>query len=224
MGLAVAPALLAGCGGDEPPPTLAEVRAAQRQFAYPLYWAGARIDGLPLTSLITRYASPSVGYGTCKASSDSGCALPVSIQTDSICDRNALVHGRRPSASRRVRGVIARSDAEGTIELPTGVSNVTVWARPEHMKRVLAALRPVTGARPARLPQPRYPFEYVDELRRVRDAYVRTGSIRAVRNRLGISQRAVRFRLRLAEELGSARLRRPPRDFAGEPCAVEPPS
>ena len=104
-----------------------------------------------------------------------------------------------------MRGVIARSDAEGTIEIPTGVSNITVWARPEHMARVLAALRPVTGARRARLPQPRYPFAYVDELRRVRDAYVRTGSIRAVRNRLGISQRAVRFRLRLARR---ARARR----------------
>jgi len=223
VGLSIAPALLAGCGEDEPPPTVAEVRAAQRQFAYPLYWAGSRVDGLALTSLITRYASPSVGYGTCKASSDSGCALPVSIQTDSICDRNALVHGRRPSASRRVRGVIARGDAEGTIEIATGVSNVTVFARPEHLDGVLAALRPVKGARRGRLPQPRYPLAYVDELRRVRDAYVRTGSVRAVRNRLGISQRAVRFRLRLAEELGSARLRRAPRDFTGEPCAVEPP-
>jgi len=223
VGLSIAPALLAGCGADEPPPTVAEVRAAQRQFAYPLYWAGPRVDRLALTSLITRHASPSVGYGTCQASSDSGCALPVSIQTDSICDRNALVHGRRPSGSRRVRGVTARSDAEGTVEIPTGVSNVTVWARPEHMARVLAALHPVKGVRPSRLPQPRYPLEYVDELRRVRDAYVHTGSIRGVRNQLGISQRAVRFRLRLAEELGSARLRRPPRDFAGEPCAVEPP-
>jgi hypothetical protein len=223
LGLALAPALLAGCGDDEPPPSVAEVRSAQRQFAYPLHWAGPSVDGLPLTSLITTHASPSVGYGTCKPAGDSGCTLPVTIQTDSICARNALVHGRRPSGSRRVRGVIARRDAEGTIEIPTGVSNVTVFARPEHIEGVLAALRPVRGARTLRLPQPRYPLEYVAELRRVRDAYVRAGSVRAVRDRLGISQRAVRFRLRLAKELGPARLRRPASDFAGEPCAVEPP-
>lgn len=221
--VAVASALLPGCGNDRPPPTIAEVRAAQRAVAYPLYWAGTSVDGLPLTSLLTMYASPTVSYGTCEASSDSGCSLPVSIQTDAICDRNALFPGGAPSSGRRVRGVIARADAEGTLRIPTGISNVTVFAFPEHLERVLAALRPVQSASPAgRLPQPRYPFAYVDELRRVRDAYLRTGSIRAVRNELGISQRAVRFRLRLAEELGSARLRRPPRDFVGEPCAVEP--
>ena len=63
---------------------------------------------------------------------------------------------------------------------------------------------------------------YVLELRRVRDAYRRLGSVRAVRDELRISQRAVRFRLALARELGSARLRRPAAEFAGSPCAVEP--
>ena len=128
-------ALVAGCGSEEPPPTAGDVRTAQRAFPYPLYWAGTEVDRLPLTSLITEHvAAPTVGYGTCQASSDSGCALPVSIQTDSICDRNALAHGRAPSSSRTVRGVIARADGEGTIEIPTGVSNVTVFARPEHLR------------------------------------------------------------------------------------------
>ena len=137
-------ALVAGCGSEEPPPTAGDVRTAQRAFPYPLYWAGTEVDRLPLTSLITEHvAAPTVGYGTCQASSDSGCALPVSIQTDSICDRNALAHGRAPSSSRTVRGVIARADGEGTIEIPTGVSNVTVFARPEHLRRVLTALWPV---------------------------------------------------------------------------------
>ena len=87
---------------------------------------------------------------------------------------------------------------------------------------MLAALRPVAGARGERLPRARYPRAYVLELRRVRDAYRRLGSVRAVRDELGISQRAVRFRLALARELGSARLRRPAAAFGGSPCAVEP--
>ena len=98
-----------------------------------------------------------------------------------------------------------------------------MFIRPRYRERALA--RAATGARTlraGRLPQPRYPLEYVEALRRVRDAYVRSGSVRAVRNDLGISQRAVRFRLRLARELGPERLRRPAADFVGAPCAVEP--
>ena len=93
---------------------------------------------------------------------------------------------------------------------------------PRRLERTLAALKPVEGASRGELPAPRYPLEYITELRRTRDAFVRTGSVRAARNELRISQRAIRFRLRLAERLGSARLRRPADQFRGEPCPVEP--
>ena len=109
-----------------------------------------------------------------------------------------------------MRGITARVRGASTVDLATGTSNVTVRAdTPARLERTLAALRPVEGASRADLPPPRYPREYIQELRRTRDAFVRTGSVRAARNVLRISQRAIRFRLRLAERLGSARLRRP---------------
>jgi hypothetical protein len=122
-----------------------------------------------------------------------------------------------------VRGITARVRGGGTVDLATGTSNVTVRAdRPPRLERTLAALKRVEGASRGELPPPRYPLEYIEELRRTRDAVVRTGSVRAARDRLRISQRAIRFRLRLAEKLGSARLRRPASGFAGQPCPVEP--
>jgi len=60
------------------------------------------------------------------------------------------------------------------------------------------------------------------ELRRVRDAHQRLRSVHAVRDELGISRSAVRFRLALARELGGQRLRRAPADFVPGACAVEP--
>ncbi len=216
-------ALLAGCGAEKPPPTAADVRAAQRAAAYPLYWAGSTVVGLPLTGISRGAGNVSFLYGTCKPSGDSGCALPVSIQTSSICDRNALVLDLPPPTSTRVRGSVARDYGEGTYGLAIGTSTVTVFTNGSVPRaRVLAALRPVVGARGDRLPRARYPRAYVLELRRVRDAYRRSGSVRAVRDELGISQRAVRYRLALARELGSARLRRPAAEFGGRPCAVEP--
>lgn len=66
------------------------------------------------------------------------------------------------------------------------------------------------------------PRAYVAGLRRVRAAYRRLGSIRAVRGALGISKSAVRFRLALARELGERRLRRAAADFEPGRCALEP--
>ncbi len=223
--VAIAAAAIGACGGDERPrPGRDDVLAAQRAAAHPLYWAGSTVAGLPLTGIVRNNGPVSFLYGTCKPSGDSGCGAPATIQTTSICDRNALTFdGPPPRSSRRVRGVLARFDAEGTVEIAAGTSAITVFTNGARIDRVLAALRPVRGTpRGERLPRPRYPREYVLELRRVRDAFRRTGSVRAVRDELGISQRAVRFRLRLARELGSARLRRPAAGFTGKPCAVEP--
>lgn len=218
--------LLAGCGADdEPAPDLADVRAAQHQAPSRLYWAGTTIAGLPLTGLTQDGGRTGFLYGTCKPSGDSGCGLPVDIQTSSICDSNALVLDVRPSSSRRARGIVVRGYDDGTLELATGDSTVRIFTngsvRPQD---VLAALRPVggTGTARDRLPPARYPRDYVLELRRVSDAYRRLRSVRAVRGELGISKRAVRFRLALAGELGTSRLRRPAAEFAGSPCAVEP--
>jgi len=224
MAATLALAVLAGCGDDRP--EISDVRDAQKTATQPLYWADDDVAGLPLTGIARNGGVVTFLYGTCKLpEGEGGCAVPVSVQTASICNVKALFLDVRPTTSRRVRGITARVRGASTIDLATGTSNVTVRAdTPARLERALTALRLVEGesARGERLPQPRYPLDYVEELRRARDAFVRTGSIRAVRDELRISQRAIRFRLRLADQLGSARLRRPAGDFAGEPCAVEP--
>ncbi len=215
-------------GGDAPPPGAADVRAAQDAVDFPIYWAGESVAGLPLTGVNRKGAQVSILYGDCTPSGDSGCPLPVEIQTTSMCDRNPLILDVRPRESRRVRGVTAREHTEGDLSLETGTSNVTVFTRPEHREQVLAALRPArepSGGGPnADLPAARYPHAYVLELRLVRDTFRRFGGLREVRNRLGISQSAVRQRLELGGELGAERLNRPAAQFVRDAgCPVEPP-
>ena len=216
-------ALLAGCGDDRPGDD--EVRDAQKAATQPLYWAGDEVAGQELTGVTRNGDVVTFLYGDCKNEErEGGCAVPISVQTAPICDVKALVLDVRPTRSRQVRGITARVRGGGTLDLATGTSNITVRVdRAARLAPVLAALRPVEGDAPrGELPPPRYPLEYIEELRRTRDAFVRTGSVRAARDELRISQRAIRFRLRLAEQLGSARLRRPANEFAGQPCRVEP--
>lgn len=206
-------ALLAGCGDDRPGES--DVRDAQKSATQPLYWAGDEVAGQELTGITRNGGVVTFLYGT----------AALSVQTAPICNVKALFLDVRPTTGRRVRGITARVRGASTLDLATGTSNITVRAdRPARLERTLTALRPVEGASRAELPPPRYPLEYIEELRRTRDAFVRTGSVRAARDELRISQRAIRFRLRLADRLGAERLRRPAADFEGEPCPVEPAS
>lgn len=218
-------ALLTSGGSDpEPPPDAATVRAAQAAAAFPLYWAGESVAGLPLTTVTRDRGQVNVSYGTCTpAGGEGGCTPPVTIQTTSICARNPLILDLRPRSSSRVRGVPAR-DYGDYLSLEIDRSNVTLFTRSQHRDQVLAALQPATAPAPgAELPPPRYPRAYVLELRLVRDTYRRFGSLRAVRDRLGISRSAVRQRLAFARELGSQRLRRPGDGFVLEAgCLLEP--
>ena len=220
MAAAPALALLAGCGG----PGADEARDAQKNATQPVYWAGEEVSGQELSDITRNGDVVTFLYGDCKNEErEGGCAVPISVQTAPICNVKALVLDVRPTRSRRVRGITARVRGGGTLDLATGTSNVTIRAdSAPRLERTLAALRPVDGSARGELPPPRYPLEYIEELRRTRDAFVDTGSVRATRDRLRISQRAIRFRLRLAERLGSERLRRPASEFAGEPCPVEP--
>ena len=220
-------ALLTSGGSDpQPPPDAATVRAAQAAAAFPIFWAGESVAGLPLTGVSRDGGQVNVQYGSCTpAGGEGGCALPVTIQTTSICARNPLILDLRPRASSRVRGVPAR-DYGDDLSLEIDTSNVTVFTRPQYREQVLSALRSARVAAPvpsAELPPPRYPRAYVLELRLVRDTYRRFGTVRAVRDRLGISRSAVRQRLAFARELGAARLRRPGEQFVvGAGCPLEP--
>lgn len=218
--------VIGGCGGDDTQASAETPQAAQRAVPYAVHWVGRSFAGLPLTAVLRDGSGDvTVIYGTCKPKGgEGGCAPPLQIQSASICDRNALLY-TRPPTSERLRGAVARRDQEGDVRVDTGVSNVTVFAGSASLReRALAALRPVDGPASAeRLDRPRYPRTYVAELRRVQTAHRRLGNVRAVRDELGISKRAVRFRLALARELGARRLRRPADAFTqAAGCAVEP--
>ena len=156
-----------------------------------------------------RFGLTTFVYGTCKPHAESeSCSPPLEVSVASICDRNALVLDRRPRARFEARGVPVLDYGEWQFELGAGASQVVVFAAHDRALRAIGALRAVDETRAAGdLPAPRYPLSYLAQLRRVMEAYARTGSVRAVRDELGISQSAVRFRLALARELGAARVR-----------------
>lgn len=221
-------ALLTSGGSEpEPPPDAPTLAAAQAAAAFPIYWAGESVAGLPLTRVARDGGRITVQYGDCTPSAgEGGCAPPIQIQTTSICEQNPLVVDLRPASSSRVRGVPVR-DYGDFVSLEVGTSNVALFTRPEHEAQVIAALRTALDVPPVpgrELTAPRYPRAYVLVLRLVRDTYARVGTLRGVRDRLGISRSAVRQRLAFARELGTQRLRRPAGRFVREAgCPIEPP-
>lgn len=219
--------MLGGCGGtDTSDGARPRIESTAFVLSFETYWVGRSFEGLALVDDAgDSQRSVSFAYGTCTPpSGEGGCAAPLTIESSSLCDRNPLRIDLRPRATRRVRGAAVRDYGEGRLELAAGDTNVVVWARPALGERALNALRrPLSSRPPKRLPRARYPRAYVHELRAVRDTYVRRGTIRGVRDELGISQRSVRFRLALARELGHRRLRRPDAGFRSNGrCAVEP--
>lgn len=83
-------------------------------------------------------------YGSCKATSDQGCAPPLQIQTWPACERSAAdytVEGRRlqPSEVLSIRGVPARFYGDDRLEVSTG--DVTVVIFSDNRALALAAAR-----------------------------------------------------------------------------------
>ena len=131
--------------------------------AFPLYFAGARVDGLPLTAVLRRDDTASFVsfvYGDCKAASDAGCAPPAEVQVWPACRRSpALYDGAAGSpapewvVTRGVRG--AFFDRGTRLELQTGRSLVVVFARSrERALRIAAELRALDGSVDAGAPLP----------------------------------------------------------------------
>lgn len=149
---------MAGCGSDEGKQTdLARAEAAQRAAGIELYWVGRAFEDLPLTSVSHEGGVASFVYGTCKATSDSGCAAPLSIQVASVCDRNALLLDIRPRRRFAARGATVFDYAD-QLELDAKASHVTVFAASARARRAIAALRPLSApGTPKRLAAPRYP-------------------------------------------------------------------
>jgi hypothetical protein len=130
---------------------------------FPLYYAGDRVDGLSLTTVLRRDDAAdfvSFVYGDCAARDDQGCAPPLEIQVWSACKRNLGLYdsaspGRPVPELAIVRGVPAAFfEGDSRLELQTGSSTVVVFAGSRaRLLRVAGVLRPL-GARPTSAPLP----------------------------------------------------------------------
>jgi hypothetical protein len=206
-GLALVLQVLASCGGG--PPDDGAIREAAGSASNRVYWAGRSVAGLPLSAMETDGPWITFDYGDCRPDRDENCSPPLTIQTLSICDLDPLEFEALPRASKPWRHLVVREYGDGRQMVDIGASTVIVHARGSLAERALHALRAVGEAAGTRLLRARYPRELVVEVRRVDDAYRRLGSIRRVRDELRISQKAIRFRLVLAKELGPTRLHQP---------------
>jgi hypothetical protein len=133
---------------------------------FPLYSAGERVDGLPLTATLRRDDTAtyvSFVYGDCTPDDETGCAPPAEIQVWPACRRNLAlyeeVHPAAPALERAtVRGAPAVFLDDGTrLEIQTGSSIVVVFADSRgRALRIASALRAVNGSVVAGgpLPQP----------------------------------------------------------------------
>jgi hypothetical protein len=198
---------LSGCGDDRP--DVGDVRAAARLAPYRVYWAGSSLAGLPLVAIDRDEGRVSFVYANCRPDRDVGCRPPLQIQTTSICDLNPLKFHATPHTSRRIGDLVVREYGNGERQLSFGASTILLFGRGQIAERALSALRPADESRGVGLLPARYPRTLIEEARRVHDTYARLGTVRAVRNQLRMSQKAVGFRLTLADEIGARRLNRP---------------
>ena len=153
----------------------AETRAAQEAAAarealrafdeFPLYDAGARVDGMPLVAVLRRDDTAefvSFVYGDCAPGDDAGCAPPAEIQVWPACRRNLALHegddvvGAGVPERMVVRGVAAGSFDEGTrLELETRGATIVVFGdSPGRVVRIAKALRALDGSVRAGEPLP----------------------------------------------------------------------
>lgn len=132
--------------------------------AIPLYSAGDRVDGLPLSAILQRDDTAqfvSFVYGDCEQSGDAGCAPPAEVQVWPACRRNLALYedafssGGSPEPIT-VRGVPAALFDEGTrLELETQQSTIVVFADTRaRVLRIAAALRSLDGSVPRGHPLP----------------------------------------------------------------------
>lgn len=120
---------------------------------FPLFDAGERVDGLPLTAVLRRGDSAehvSFVYGDCIPADDAGCAPPVEVQVWPACHRNLhLYESMRPGSSSPeptiVRGTPGAFLEDGLrLELQASRSTIVVFAGSRaQVLRVARALREV---------------------------------------------------------------------------------
>jgi hypothetical protein len=129
----------------------------------PLYSAGERVDGLPLTAVLGRDgASPvSFVYGDCQAAGDAGCTPPAEVQVWPGCRRNLALYGREGLPGPALEAATARGvpgaflDGGTRLELQTGRVTVVIFAESRaRVLRIVDVLRALDGSVPPSAPLP----------------------------------------------------------------------
>jgi hypothetical protein len=122
-----------GCGSEEPQ---AGDSAASCGMPFAEYSVGGSFEGIDVVSRQANCGKrPSVTYvyGTCHATSDTGCAPPLQVQTWSACHRKR-----------------SRAPAGHDVELSRGEVTVVVFARSDGLAhRAARAIRKARTADPA---------------------------------------------------------------------------
>jgi hypothetical protein len=124
---------------------------------FPVYYAGERVDDLPLVSVLRRNDTAnfvSFVYGDCiPVAYDQGCAPPAEIQTWPAARRNLGSYESSAAASptperTTMRGRDAAFFEGGTrLEIFAGPSTVVVFSESrERVTKIASALRCVAGA------------------------------------------------------------------------------
>jgi hypothetical protein len=82
--------LAGGCDQDDPLAFADDSSQRDCRMPFPEYDAGAEVSGIPREAVVTsclRRPNVTYVYGTCHATSDTGCAPPLEVQTWSYCHR-----------------------------------------------------------------------------------------------------------------------------------------
>lgn len=158
LGLAT---LLEGTGTagakQAPPRGSFDVGRARAITAFPVYYAGDRVEGQPLTAVLRRDDAAdyvSFIYGDCVAASDTGCAPPAEVQVWPACKRslgmyNAAASDTAPGTPTpeltSIRGVPAAFFEDGRrLEIQTDRATVVVFSTSKTAAlRIAQALRGV---------------------------------------------------------------------------------
>ena len=128
--------------------------AAARAFAaFPLYFAGASFEGLPLVAVERHPAQVGFLYGSCTIPVDAegargGCAPPLAVQVWPACERDPSLYPFASEERLRIRGVPAAFyEGHRRLELSAdGVTVVLFGTGREQLLRAAGALRPVNRA------------------------------------------------------------------------------
>ena len=117
-----------------------------REFdEFTLFWLGEEHQGLPLTDIIYAQGENVVIfiYGTCKPSSDSGCAPPLSLRIEPCTQSPPGRYASLPGAETafEVRG--AEAQFAGHLRLWTRDVTLTIFAERGSAEKAVAALRTV---------------------------------------------------------------------------------